>query len=115
MATVAFFIQPATQKKRPAVACGVCSASACRTLTSYVNLQTSGKAMLTVIRTPGKKTLTFDRINTVRQLLNKLDETVNSVLVIRGGPASEGGELLTPDRHTIPGETLEVRSVRSKG
>lgn len=71
--------------------------------------------MITVLRTPENKTLTFERLNTVRQLLGKLGESVNSCLVVRGGPAAQGGELLTPDRKLIPGETVEVRSVRSKG
>jgi sulfur carrier protein ThiS len=66
--------------------------------------------MITIIREPENQTLTFDRLNTVCQLLNKLGERSTSVLVIRNG-----NELLTPDRPLFNGETIVVRGVRSKG
>ncbi|MFW5487711.1 MAG: hypothetical protein ACNI3A_04710 [Desulfovibrio sp.] len=66
--------------------------------------------MITVIREPDNETLTFDKLNTVQQLLNKIGERATSVLVIR-----DGKELLTPDRQLFNGETIAVRAVRSKG
>ncbi|MFZ5813242.1 MAG: hypothetical protein ACOY4F_14485 [Thermodesulfobacteriota bacterium] len=58
---------------------------------------------------PHKSTLTFQRINTVLQLLGKLDLRVNDALIIRGR------ELLTPDRRIHPGDTITVRLVMSRG
>jgi sulfur carrier protein len=65
--------------------------------------------MITIRREPGGATLQFERLNTVRQLLHRLDEKVNSVLVIRQG------RLLTPDLHLKDGDEIVVRSVRSSG
>ncbi|EMG36670.1 hypothetical protein PCS_02684 [Desulfocurvibacter africanus PCS] len=65
--------------------------------------------MITIRREPGGATLHFERLNTVRQLLHRLDEKVNSVLVIRQG------RLLTPDLHLKDGDEIVVRSVRSSG
>ncbi len=53
--------------------------------------------------------LTFAHLNTVRQLLNKLDLDINDCLVIRGA------ELLTADRKIHPGDALVVRTVVSRG
>ncbi len=65
--------------------------------------------MITIRREPGGMILRFERLNTVRQLLHRLDEKVNSVLVIRQG------RLLTPDMHLKDGDEIVVRSVRSSG
>ena len=65
--------------------------------------------MITVNMEPKGSTLTFPRINTVLQLLGKLDLRVNDALVIRGG------ELLTPDRRLHYGDTITVRQVMSRG
>ncbi len=65
--------------------------------------------MITIHRKPGGKVLRFERLNTVRQLLHKLDAKVNTVLVIREG------RLLTPDVRLNDGDEIEVRSVRSSG
>lgn len=65
--------------------------------------------MITIRREPGGSILRFERLNTVRQLLHRLDEKVNSVLVIRQG------RLLTPDMHLNDGDEIVVRSVRSSG
>ena len=65
--------------------------------------------MITIHRKPGGEVLRFERLNTVRQLLHKLDAKVNTVLVIREG------RLLTPDVHLNAGDEIEVRSVRSSG
>jgi len=65
--------------------------------------------MITVIREPEGQTLTFAKAGSVRRLLNLLGERCTSVLVIRGR------ELLTEDRMLRPGETVIVRSVRSRG
>ena len=65
--------------------------------------------MITIRRKPGGKVLEFERLNTVRQLLHKLDEKVNTVLVIREG------RLLTPDARLNDGDDIEVRAVRSSG
>lgn len=53
--------------------------------------------------------LLFHRLNTVRQLMNKLDLGVNDALFIRGD------ELLTPDRRLHCGDTITVRTVISRG
>jgi len=65
--------------------------------------------MITIRREPGNETFTFERLNTVRQLLNRLGEKVNTVLVIRQG------RLLTPDVRLQSGDEIVVRSVRSSG
>lgn len=67
------------------------------------------RPMVTIHMEPHKSTLTFQRINTVLQLLGKLDLRVNDALIIRGR------ELLTPDRRIHPGDTITVRLVMSRG
>jgi len=65
--------------------------------------------MITVRITPGDKVLTFDRLNTVLQLLNKLGLGMSDALVARDGV------LLTPDRKLRRGDELTVRVVVSRG
>ncbi|NMC48414.1 MAG: hypothetical protein GYA47_03135 [Desulfovibrio sp.] len=65
--------------------------------------------MVTIHMEPHKSTLTFQRINTVLQLLGKLNLRVNDALIVRGD------ELLTPDRRIHPGDTITVRLVMSRG
>ena len=65
--------------------------------------------MITVIRQPEGTTMTLAKVGSVRRLLNLLGERCTSVLVIRSG------ELLTEDRALTHGDTLIVRSVRSRG
>ncbi len=65
--------------------------------------------MITVHFEPKKSTLTFPTINTVLQLLGKLNLRVNDALIVRGD------ELLTPDRRIHPGDTITVRLVMSRG
>jgi sulfur carrier protein len=59
--------------------------------------------------TPGDRVLTFDRLNTVLQLLNKLGLGMTDALVARDGV------LLTPDRKLRRGDELTVRVVVSRG
>ncbi len=65
--------------------------------------------MITVRLEPENRELTFPKLNTVLQLLHKLDLGLNAALVIRDG------ELLTPDRRLAPGDTITVRRVTSRG
>ncbi|MEW5773435.1 MAG: hypothetical protein AB1916_07900 [Thermodesulfobacteriota bacterium] len=65
--------------------------------------------MITVRVTPGDRVLTFDRLNTVLQLLNKLGLGMTDALVAREGV------LLTPDRKLRRGDELTVRVVVSRG
>lgn len=65
--------------------------------------------MITVRLEPEGRELQFPRLNTVLQLLRKLNLGLNSALVIRNG------ELLTPDRHLEPGDAITVRRVSSRG
>ncbi|QLA15427.1 hypothetical protein [Desulfolutivibrio sulfoxidireducens] len=65
--------------------------------------------MITIHLEPKKSTLTFPRINTVLQLLGKLNLKTNDALIIRGD------ELLTPDRRIHPGDIITVRLVMSRG
>lgn len=65
--------------------------------------------MITVTVDPDTNPLTFPKINTVLQLLQKLDLRVNDALVIRAG------ELLTPDRRLADGDRLTIRPVTSRG
>jgi len=65
--------------------------------------------MITIHLEPKKSTLTFPRINTVLQLLGKLNLNTNDALIIRGD------ELLTPDRRIHPGDIITVRLVMSRG
>ncbi len=65
--------------------------------------------MITVIREPEGTTTTFAKVSSVRRLLNLLGERCTSALVIRDG------ELLTEDRLLKHGDTITVRTVRSRG
>ena len=65
--------------------------------------------MITVRLTPGDRVVTFDRLNTVLQLLNKLGLGSTEALVAREGM------LLTPDRKLRRGDELAVRVVVSRG
>jgi sulfur carrier protein len=65
--------------------------------------------MITVTIGSATEPLSFPKINTVLQLLQKLDLRVNDALIIRDG------ELLTPDRRVRAGDHLTVRPVTSRG
>ena len=65
--------------------------------------------MITVTVEPDGETVTFQRLNTVRQLLNKLGLGRNDALVIRQGM------LLTEDVKIGRDETIVVRLVGSRG
>ncbi len=65
--------------------------------------------MITVTLGTDKTPVTFEKIKTVLQLLNKLHFRVNDALVVRDG------ELLTPDRAVRRGDHLIVRPVVSRG
>ncbi len=65
--------------------------------------------MITVHLEPGNETLTFPKINTAQQLLNKLSLGQTDALIIRGD------ELLTPDRRIHYGDEITVRTVISRG
>jgi len=64
---------------------------------------------VTVTMERENEVLEFPRLNTVRQLLNKLALGVNDALIIRGD------ELLTPDRKIQMGDAITVRTVVSRG
>ena len=65
--------------------------------------------MITVTVSSQSQPLSFPKINTVLQLLQKLDLRVNDALIIRDG------ELLTPDRRLRDGDQISVRLVVSRG
>lgn len=65
--------------------------------------------MITVRLESENRELTFPKLNTVLQLLRRLNLGLNAALVIRGG------ELLTPDRRLEPGDVIVVRRVTSRG
>lgn len=65
--------------------------------------------MITVFIEPDNDTKTFERLNTVLQLQQRLGLRVNDALVIRGS------ELLTPDRHLADGDEIRIRKVTSTG
>jgi sulfur carrier protein len=65
--------------------------------------------MITVRIEPEGHEMTFEKLNTALQLLNRLGVRPNSALVIRGD------ELLTPDRKLRHGERITVRMVGSRG
>lgn len=65
--------------------------------------------MIVVRLEPEGKTLTFDRLNTALQLLNRLGLRPGEALVARAG------QLLTPDRKLGQGDELMVRVVVSRG
>lgn len=65
--------------------------------------------MITVHLEPEGGTMTFPRLTTVLQLLNKTGRKPGRAIVIRGN------ELLTPDRRLCPGDTIILRDVGSRG
>lgn len=65
--------------------------------------------MITVRLEPEGRELQFTKVNTVLQLLHKLNIGRSSALIIRAG------ELLTPDRRLESGETIIVRRISSRG
>ncbi|MCM0756789.1 hypothetical protein M7784_16265 [Desulfovibrio aminophilus] len=65
--------------------------------------------MITVRLEPGGEVKTFDRLNTVHQLLNRLGLRFTEALVIRDG------RLLTQDLKLKPGDAITVRVVTSAG
>ncbi|MBQ4132581.1 MAG: hypothetical protein IJD04_02470 [Desulfovibrionaceae bacterium] len=64
---------------------------------------------ITVIFEPENYSRLLPRPRSVTQLLNRLKLKPCEVLVIRNGG------LLTPDREILPGETITLRSVVSRG
>ena len=64
---------------------------------------------ITVWIEPDNESQAFPRLNTVQQLLNRLNLGVNDALIIRTGT------LLTPDRKLQPGDHITVRLVTSRG
>lgn len=65
--------------------------------------------MIEVVVEPGGERFTFERLNTVIQLLGKLGLKYTRVIVIRGD------ELLTQDRRLFQGDRIVVRHVVSRG
>jgi sulfur carrier protein len=65
--------------------------------------------MITVDVQPENETLEFGSLNTVLQLLNRLDLRPTEALVIRDG------KLLTADRKLHQGDALVVKKVISAG
>ena len=65
--------------------------------------------MITVRIEPENRELTLDRVNTVRQLLTRIERKPGRALIIRNG------ELLTPDLNLRQGDFIIVRVVGSKG
>lgn len=65
--------------------------------------------MLTVHVEPDGETITFDRLNTGLQLLNRLGLLRTQALIIREG------ELLTPDRKLRHGDVITLKKVTSVG
>lgn len=65
--------------------------------------------VVTVLVQPEEKQLTLPRPKTARQLLAALGLREETALVARDG------ELLTPDRQVLPGDSLLVRKVASAG
>ncbi len=68
-----------------------------------------GTSTVTVLLQPEEKQLSLPRPKTVRQLLTALGLAEETALVARHG------ELLTPDRHIWPNDTILVRKVASSG
>ena len=66
-------------------------------------------ARVTVLVQPEERHLSLPRPKTSRQLLAALGLAEETALVAREG------QLLTPDRHIWPGDTLLVRKVASSG
>ena len=65
--------------------------------------------MVTVKIEPDGEIITFTKLNTVMQLLNKLDLYVNDALIIRDG------KLITTDEWIGRDDVITVRKVVSKG
>lgn len=65
--------------------------------------------MITVRLEPEGRELQFAKLNTVLQLLHRLNLGLCSALIIRDG------ELLTQDRRLASGDTVTVRRVKSRG
>lgn len=65
--------------------------------------------MITVRIEPENRELTLDRVNTVMQLLTKIERKPGRALIIRND------ELLTPDLNLRQGDFIIVRDVGSKG
>ena len=65
--------------------------------------------MISVTILPEEETVQYPKLNTVLQLLNRLDLGRTQALVIRDG------ELLTPDRRIHRDDRLVVRKVVSAG
>ena len=65
--------------------------------------------MITVRLEPADRPLVFEKMATVRQLLNALSLRRTEVLVIRGR------ELLTADRRLEQGDDIRIRQVISRG
>lgn len=65
--------------------------------------------MITVRVEPGNEIHTFERLNTVLMLQQRLGLRVNDALVIRGDV------LLTPDCRINDGDELRIRKVMSTG
>lgn len=70
---------------------------------------TSHGSTITLCREPGSSCREFPRPKTVGQLLSALCILEETALVIRDG------QLLTPDQHIYPDQTITVRSVISTG
>ncbi len=65
--------------------------------------------MVEVIVEPDNTRYSFPKINSVLQLLHRIDRKPGMVLVIRDG------QLLTPDRKIGRNDTIIVRDVVSRG
>jgi sulfur carrier protein len=65
--------------------------------------------MVIVTLEPENTSVTFPKINSVLQLLNRLQRKSTGVLVIRNG------KLLTPDCKILHNDNIIVRDVTSRG
>ncbi len=65
--------------------------------------------MITVHIEPDNETLTFDRLNSGLQLLNRLGLLRTQALIIRNG------ELITWDRKFKPGDEITLKKITSVG
>ena len=79
-----------------------------KTKTKCVNPEWTG-ARVEVLLQPEEQLLSLPRPKTSRQLLHALGLAEECALVARNG------ELLTPDRHIWPNDSLLVRKVASSG
>ena len=64
---------------------------------------------ITVLIIPENRELSFPRLNTALQALNKTGRRPGQALVIRGR------ELLTPDQRLYPGDHIIIKDVISQG